>query len=104
MLTIKGYSMKKKYNDDLQGNLLDYCLSQEIKTISQEAAPAPQERESQPAPQETKRRLTPQEKVRIGIIPKNYRIKVEDVFDESTREDLRKTGYSDLEIIELWFS
>lgn len=96
--------MKKKYNDDLQGNLLDFCLSQEIKTIPQEAAPAPQERESQPAPQETKRRLTPQEKVRIGIIPKNYRIKVKDVFDESTREDLRKAGYSDLEIIELWFS
>lgn len=104
MLTIKGYSMKEKYNDDLQGNLLDYCVSQEIKTILQEAVPAPQERESQPAPQETKRRLTPQEKVRIGIIPKNYRIKVEDVFDESTREDLRKAGYSDLEIIELWFS
>lgn len=96
--------MKKKYNDDLQGNLLDYCLSQEIKTIPQETKPATQERESQPAPQETKRRLTPQEKVRIGIIPKNYRIKVEDVFDESTREDLRKAGYSDLEIIELWFS
>lgn len=102
MLTIKGDSMKKKCNDDLQGNLLDYCLSQEIKTILQETTP--QERESQPAPQETKRRLTPQEKVRIGIIPKNYRIKVEDVFNESTREELRKAGYSDLEIIELWFS
>lgn len=104
MLTIKGDSMKKKYNDDLQGNLLDYCLSQEIKTILQETKPATQERESQPAPQETKRRLTPREKVQIGIIPKNYQVKVTDVFDESTREDLHKAGYSDLEIIELWFS
>lgn len=102
--------MKKKYNDELQGNLLEYCMPQETKVENQAAAQetkinsAGQEAESEPEQQITKRRLTPQEKVRIGIIPKNYQVKVTDVFDESTREDLRRAGYSDLEIIELWFS
>lgn len=91
--------MRKKYHDDLQGSLLDYCKPQKTETTL-----AAQETENEPGQQPAKRRLTPQEKVRIGIIPKNYRIKVEDVFNESTREDLRRAGYSELEIIELWFS
>lgn len=102
--------MKKKYNDELQGNLLEYCTPRETKAENQAAAQeaktnlALQEAESEPEQQITKRRLTPREKVQIGIIPKNYQVKVTDVFDESTREDLRRAGYSDLEIIELWFS
>lgn len=97
--------MKNKYYNELQGNLLEYCMQQETKAESKAASQGTktnsvlQEAESEPEQQITKRRLTPQEKVQIGIIPKNYQVKVTDVFNESTREDLRKAGYSDLEII-----
>ena len=72
--------MKKKY-DDLQGNLLEYCI-----------------------PQETERKLSPQEQVRIGKIPKNAQVREKDVFDEDTREMLRNAGYDGVEMVSLWYS
>lgn len=72
--------MKKKY-DDLQGNLLEYCM-----------------------PQETEKKLSPQEQIRIGKIPKNTQVQEKDVFDEDTREMLRNVGYDGVEMISLWYS
>lgn len=72
--------MKKKY-DDLQGNLLEYCM-----------------------PQKTERKLSPQEQIRIGKIPKNAQVREKDVFDEDTREMLRNAGYDGVEMVGLWYS
>ena len=91
--------MRKKYHDDLQGNLLEYCKPQQIETTL-----AAQETENDPEQKPVKTRLSPQEKIRIGIIPKNYQVRAKDVFDEETREKLRNSGFDDCDLVRLWYS